>query len=79
MDEAARLQKEGRDPIGILRATSYPSDGIEFAIRRAKVPGSRWLVRLWASAMVGDRPAMLTYPPEAAERATEAWQELRLE
>jgi hypothetical protein len=79
VEEGARLQKEGLDPIAIMRATSYPSDGIEFAIRRAKVPGGRWLLRLWASAMVGDKPGMLAYPPEAAERSTDRWQELRFE
>jgi len=79
MAEAARLEKEGRNPIDIMRATSYPSDGIEFAIRRSKVPGSRWLMRLWASAIVGDKPGMLTYPPNATETSTEGWLELRFE
>ena len=77
MEEAARLEKEGKGPIDIIRATSYPSDGIEFAIRRSKFPGQRWLMRLWASAFVEGKPGMLSYPPSAAERTTDGWLELR--
>jgi hypothetical protein len=77
MEESARLEKEGKSPIEIIRATSYPSDGIEFAVRRTKFPGQRWLMRLWASAIVGDKPGMLTYPPGAAEKTTEGWLELK--
>jgi hypothetical protein len=75
--ESERLEKEGKNPFDIMRATSYPSDGIEFAIRRSKFPGQRWLMRLWASAIVGDKPGMLGYPTAAAERTTEGWLELR--
>ncbi len=77
--EFERMQKEGKSPFDIMRATSYPSDGIEFAIRRSKLPGQRWLMRLWASAFVGGKPGMLTYPTAAAERTTEGWLELRFE
>jgi len=77
MVESARLEKEGKSPIDVIRATSYPSDGIEFAIRRSKFPGQRWLMRLFASALVGGKPGMLTYPTAAAERTTEGWLELR--
>jgi hypothetical protein len=79
MEEAARLQKEGKDPMEIMRATSYPTDGIEFAIRRTKFPGQRWLMRLWASAMLGDRPGMLAFPPSSAEKTTDGWLELQFE
>jgi hypothetical protein len=79
-DEAmlARMQKEGRPPIETMRAASYPSDGIEFAIRRSKLAGERWLLRLWASAMDGDRPGMLTWPAGTTERHTAGWSELSL-
>jgi len=77
VEESERLKKEGKSPIEIIRATSFPSDGIEFAIRRSKFPGQNWLMRLWASAMIGDKPGMLGYPPAAAERTTEGWLELR--
>jgi len=77
MVESERLEKEGKSPFEIIRATSYPSDGIEFAIRRSKLPGQRWLMRLSVSAFVGDKPGMLVYPKAAAERTTEAWLELR--
>jgi hypothetical protein len=77
-EEFARLQKEGRDPISIMQATTYPSDGIEFAIRRSKIPGQVWRLRLWASAFSGGKPGMMTYPPDAAERVTAGWLELRL-
>lgn len=73
----ARLQKEGKDPLAVMRATAYPSDGIEFAIRRSMLAGPVCLLRLWASAMVGGRPGMVTYPPAAAERVTDGWLELR--
>ncbi len=79
MEEAARLEKEGKDPLTIIRATSYPSDGIEFAIRRSKLPSQRWLMRLVASAMLaGGRPGMLVHPPASAEKTTEGWLDLRL-
>jgi hypothetical protein len=78
MELAGRLEKEGKSPFEIISATSYPSDGIEFAIRRSKIPGQKWLMRLWASAIVGGKPGMLTYPPAAAERTTDGWLELRL-
>lgn len=77
MVESARLEKEGKSPIDVIRATSYPSDGIEFAIRRSKFPGQRWLMRLLASAIIGDKPGMLAYPTAAAEKTTEGWLELR--
>lgn len=77
MAQAERLERAGKTPIEIIRATSYPSDGIEFAIRRAKMPGNVWLMRLWASVMNGDKPGMITYPPGTAERSTTGWLELR--
>lgn len=75
--EFARLQKEGRSPIEVMQATSYPSDGIEFAIRRSKLPGQVWLMRLSASAFVGGKPGMVAFPAAAAERATDGWLEMR--
>ena len=75
--ESARLQKEGRSPIEVMQATSYPSDGIEFAIRRSKLPGQAWRLRLWASAFVDGKPGMVTYPPAAAERSTDGWLEVQ--
>ncbi len=77
MVESERLRKEGKSPIEIIRATSYPSDGIEFAIRRSKFPDERWLMRLWASAFIENKPGSLTYPTAAAERTMEGWLELR--
>jgi len=77
--EFARLQKEGKDPLSIMQASTYPSDGIEFAIRRSKVPGRTWRLRLWASAFSGGKPGMVAYPPDSAERATDGWLELRLQ
>ncbi len=79
MDEADRLNKEGKNPMEIIQATSYPSDGIEFAIRRSKLPGSRWLTRLWVTGFFGDKPGAVTYPAGAAERTTDGWLELRFE
>ena len=77
MAEAARLEREGRSPIEIIQATSYPSDGLEFAIRRTKFAGDVWLMRLWASTLIDGRPGMLTFPPGTAERSTAGWLELR--
>lgn len=76
--EANRLKLEGKDPISVMRAATYPMDGIEFAIRRSKFPGTSWRLRLWASAFVNGKPGMVTYPPDGAERSTERWLELRL-
>lgn len=75
---SARLEKEGKDPMAIIRAASYPSDGIEFAILRSKIPGQRWRMRLWATGFFSGRPGTLVYPPAAAERETGGWLELRL-
>lgn len=77
MDAAARLQKEGKTPMEIIRGSSYPSDGIEFAIRRSKFPGERWLMRVQASAFLENKPGMLTYPAAASEKTTAGWLELR--
>jgi len=79
MQEAERLQKEGKNPIEIMMANSYPSDGIEFAIRRSKLPGMRWLMRLGASALEGGKPGMLVHPAGTTERATDGWQALRFD
>jgi len=75
---AARVMKEGRPPIEKLMATAYPSDGIEIAVRREKIAGPVWLLRLAASALVGGRPGMVVFPPDTAERVTDRWLELRL-
>lgn len=61
------------------KGAPYPSDGIEFAIRRSKLAGDRWLLRVWASARDGERWGMLTWPAGTAERTTAGWAELRLE
>ncbi len=79
MGEAERLEKEGRNPIEIMTATSYPSDGIEFAIRRSKLPGPRWLMRLGISFLEGGKPGWLVHPTATAERATDGWQALRFD
>ncbi len=75
---AASLMKEGRPPIEKLMATAYPSDGIELAVRREKIAGAVWLLRLAVSAVSAGRPGMVVYPPDTAERATAGWLELRL-
>ncbi len=76
-DEFQRMLKEGRDGFDAQQATTYPLDGIEYAIRRAKFPGRVWLLRLWVPAVVAGKPLMFTYPPSAAERVTDGWLELR--
>lgn len=80
-DEAAfkRLQGEGKTPFEIARATTYPADGMEFAIRRSKFPGPRWLLHLEVSALVGSRPGWIVFPPGTVDRDTEAWLELKLQ
>lgn len=78
MQKAAILEKEGKSPMDIIMSTSYPSDGIEFAIRRSKLPAPVWLLRLAASVIDGGKPGWLVYPAATAERTTEGWLELRL-
>ena len=75
--EFARLQKEGKSPIEIITATAYPSDGIEFAIRRSKFPGQVWMMRLQTSFFFKDKPGGLVHPTATAERTTDGWLELR--
>ena len=79
MDEAERLQKQGKSPMEIIAATSYPSEGIEFAIRRSKLPGPRWRTRLGTSVLADGKPGWLVHPAGTTERTTEGWQVLRLE
>jgi hypothetical protein len=79
MEEAERLEKQGKSPLEIITATSFPSDGIEFAIRRSKFPGRRWLVRLGASVLAGGKPGWLVHPAATTERTTDGWQVLRLD
>ncbi len=80
-DEEAskRLASEGKTPFEIIRATTYPADGMEFAIRRSKFPGTRWLLHLEVSAMVGSRPDWIVFPQGTVDRDTEAWLELKLQ
>jgi hypothetical protein len=77
--EAERLEKDGRSPIEIMTTTSYPSDGIEFAIRRSKLPGPHWLIRLGVSYLEGGKPGWLVHPAATAERTTDGWQVLRFD
>lgn len=73
MEKAAILQKEGKNPIEIITETTYPSDGIEFAIRRSKFPGACWSVRLEISFLEEQKPNWMVYPAESPERTTEGW------
>jgi hypothetical protein len=66
-----RMLKEGRDDWEAHEATTYPLDGIEYAIRRSKVPGRVWLVRLFVPG------SMVIYPPSTSDRTTDGWLELR--
>jgi hypothetical protein len=68
VEEAERLRKDGKTPFEVMRAARYPCDGIEFAIRRSKLEGGRWLLRLEATALLtAGTPAVLTYPPDAGK------------
>ncbi len=63
IEETERLRKAGKSPLEMMRAASYPSDGIEFAIRRSKFPAERWLMRLEGTAFLASgMPVDLTYP-----------------
>ena len=67
IEEAERLRKAGKTPLEMMRAASYPSEGIEFAIRRSKFPGERWLMRLEGTAFLSpDTPVALMYPPDTS-------------
>ena len=70
IEEAERLRKAGKTPLQMMRAALYPSEGIEFAIRRSKFPGERWLIRLEGTAfLTPDTPAVLTYSWRANKNA----------
>jgi hypothetical protein len=72
IEEAERLRKAGKTPLESMRAASYPSDGIEFAIRRSKFPGERWLIRLEGAAfLTPDTPAVIVYPPDAGKKSVQ--------
>ncbi len=72
IEETERLQKAGKTPFEVMRTASYPSEGIEFAIRRSKFPGERWLMRLEGTALLApDTPAVLTYPPDTGKESVQ--------
>jgi hypothetical protein len=91
-DEQAfqRMLEEGRSEREARQATTYPLEGLEFAIRRFKVPGRVWMMRLAASGVAANSGTII-YPPGAApfdpaegapsagrgaERTTDGWLEL---
>ena len=75
--EAQRLMKEGKSRVEAFEATVYPYEGIEFAIRRSKFPGTRWLMRVRTSGLLeGGEWATLVHPPASPERTTDGWQVL---
>jgi hypothetical protein len=74
IEEAERLRKAGKTPLEFMRAASYPSDGIEFAIRRSKFPGERWLIRLEGTAFLASdtlTPAVIVYPPDTDQKSVQ--------
>jgi hypothetical protein len=71
-----QLRSEGKPPIEVILASSYPVDGIEFAIRRSKTPGDRWLMHVYTSAIIDGKPGALVYPTGTAEESTDGWLEL---
>ncbi len=72
IEEAERQGKAGKTPLEAMRAASYPSDGIEFAIRRSKFPGDRWLIRLECTAfLTPDTPALIMYPPDTGKESVQ--------
>ncbi len=72
IDEAERLRKSGKTPLEMMRAALYPSEGIEFAIRRSKFPGERWLIHLEGTAFLNpDTPAVLMYPPDTGKESVQ--------
>ncbi len=72
VEEAERLRQAGKAPLEMMRVASYPSDGIEFAIRRSKIPGERWLIRLEGTGfLTPDTPAVLMYPPETGKESVQ--------
>ncbi|UCF36117.1 MAG: hypothetical protein JSU96_15020 [Acidobacteriota bacterium] len=73
-DEAKRLEQAGKSPIEVMTASAYPSDGIEFAIRRSKFPAQCWSIRLGISYLDGEKPSWMNYPTESVERSSERWQ-----
>jgi len=72
-----RMRQEGKSPMEVINASTYPSDGIEFAIRRSKFQGAIWLLRATISAFVKGNPGMFTFPEGTAERTPAGWLELR--
>ncbi len=72
IEEAERQGKAGKMPLEAMSAASYPSDGIEFAIRRSKFPGERWLMRVEGTAfLTPGTPAVLIYPPDAGKESVQ--------
>lgn len=77
--EEARLMKAGKNPMEVILGSVYPLDGVEFAIRRSKLKGATWLLRVNTTYFAEGRPGGCVMPPGTTERSSEGWLELRFQ
>lgn len=50
----------------------YPSDGVEFQIRRTRFEGGEWQMRVEISSFV-DTENVITYPPKSERKIASSW------
>lgn len=77
--EEARLMKAGKNPMEVIQGSAYPLDGVEFAIRRTKLMGATWLLRVRTSYFAEDRPGGCVVPDGTTERSSAGWLVLRFQ
>lgn len=77
--EEARLMKAGKNPMEVIQGSVYPLDGVEFAIRRSKLKGATWLLRVQTSYFADGRPGGCVVPAGTTQHTTKGWLELRFQ
>ena len=77
--ESQRLQETNpdMDPLKRMMQTTYPYDGFEVQLRRAKFTGSRWALRLEIRpTMSGHEPVI--FPTDSQRERMDSWAALEL-
>jgi hypothetical protein len=74
MDRVSRdsLESAGVDPTEAILRTLVPYDGFEMQLRRSKVPGSQWRVRIEVHSGA-EHEAPYVYPAQTSLDDTEDW------
>ena len=69
---AESLMEEGLDRDEAQRRALFPYDGFEFQLKRSKLPGAEWLMRIEIRHSP-DFDTPLVYPTGTEAKSTEGW------